>query len=362
MVKVQATFRIVTPMFISGLDQQASELRGASFKGGLRFWWRALAYDRLAGDLAKIRQEEARLFGSSDQGQGTFLLRIGEISGGKELTTWELFRGRDGLKYLGYGLDNRKAMNSGTKFTVELCFRGEQVDETVLQAIKVFGLLGGLGGRTRRGFGSLTLEKLEGGVNWSRPENLEKYIVEVQNLLGDFSLELPEYTAFSSRTRIEVAEVGTDPLGLHNALGRSMHLFRSATGEKNFPGDARIAAAASEGRNFGAHPDRVAFGLPHNYFFPQKRASVNCNSEGFERRASPLFLHIHALGDGNYAAIVTLLPAEFLPSGDRITLASRGNKTFKVNQNVDLTVLENFLDGADKKPRFPDKKSIYPRM
>ena len=36
---IQATYRIVTPMFCGGAEQQA-EFRLASFKGVLRFWWR----------------------------------------------------------------------------------------------------------------------------------------------------------------------------------------------------------------------------------------------------------------------------------------------------------------------------------
>ena len=40
---IRATYRIVTPMFCGGAEQQA-EFRLASFKGVLRFWWRALMW------------------------------------------------------------------------------------------------------------------------------------------------------------------------------------------------------------------------------------------------------------------------------------------------------------------------------
>ena len=44
---IEATYRINTPMFIAGAEQdKEAELRLPSFKGALRFWWRALAYGR----------------------------------------------------------------------------------------------------------------------------------------------------------------------------------------------------------------------------------------------------------------------------------------------------------------------------
>jgi hypothetical protein len=42
MKTLQATYRIVTPMFIGDAEQKATDLRPPSIKGALRFWWRAL--------------------------------------------------------------------------------------------------------------------------------------------------------------------------------------------------------------------------------------------------------------------------------------------------------------------------------
>ena len=41
-------YRIATPMFLGGENQQAdaTQFRNASFKGALRFWWRALNWGR----------------------------------------------------------------------------------------------------------------------------------------------------------------------------------------------------------------------------------------------------------------------------------------------------------------------------
>jgi hypothetical protein len=45
---IEASFRIVTPMFIGGADQTPADgIRPPSVKGALRFWWRALNWGRI---------------------------------------------------------------------------------------------------------------------------------------------------------------------------------------------------------------------------------------------------------------------------------------------------------------------------
>ncbi|NER00596.1 MAG: type III-B CRISPR module RAMP protein Cmr1, partial [Cyanothece sp. SIO2G6] len=36
------TCKIITPMFLAGADGKTPELRSASIKGAMRFWWRAV--------------------------------------------------------------------------------------------------------------------------------------------------------------------------------------------------------------------------------------------------------------------------------------------------------------------------------
>ena len=49
--KIDVTYKVVTPMFCGGADIEKAELRIASFKGVLRYWWRALAWVQYKGDL-----------------------------------------------------------------------------------------------------------------------------------------------------------------------------------------------------------------------------------------------------------------------------------------------------------------------
>ena len=82
--KIVAAFDIVTPMFIAGADNGPDaepKLRVSGIIGALRFWWRALAWSRVEAlppeaGLTVLLAWESALFGSAENGQGAFLLRL----------------------------------------------------------------------------------------------------------------------------------------------------------------------------------------------------------------------------------------------------------------------------------------------
>jgi hypothetical protein len=63
---LRQTFKVelVTPCFLGGAKGQA-EWRGASIRGQLRWWFRAVAGAGFAGDLDKVRAAEEEIFGST---------------------------------------------------------------------------------------------------------------------------------------------------------------------------------------------------------------------------------------------------------------------------------------------------------
>src|SRR6266849_5073751 len=109
---IEATYRVVTPLFCAGADPNCPEIRVPSFKGVLRYWWRALAWARLSGDLNEIHREEEALFGSSHSGQSRVVMRLARtpelqiVSAGSLLTVSPV-QPRvvgEGARYLGYGV------------------------------------------------------------------------------------------------------------------------------------------------------------------------------------------------------------------------------------------------------------------
>ncbi len=176
------TFEIetITPMFLAGADQSKAELRAASIKGLLRFWWRALQTET---DLVKLRNRESQIFGAPDEkiGGSSFSIRI-TYNGTFKGTTSDLpkhnivvtsqSRGKtfpvNILEYLAYGpctYDKHKKKNliireyiqSGFKFKIHMTIIGEKFLNEILRAMYVFDLFGGIGSKSRNGFGSFSI-------------------------------------------------------------------------------------------------------------------------------------------------------------------------------------------------------------
>jgi CRISPR-associated protein Cmr1 len=397
MTKLTATFCIVTPLFMSGANQDKFELRGASFKGVLRFWWRALAYGRFHGDLQQIHKEENHIFGSADTGRGVFILRISQPMPANVIEANQILKDAndnvlgDGGIYLGYGLmhsnpNREKGTVKGqllrpyllgpSRFIVDLLFR-DSVDESVVDALKLLGLIGGLGSRSRRGFGSVTLEKMEGDIKWTAPLDVVSYRSEISSLLGSLAQGMPEYTALTTNSRITLLDTGNDALSLLDIIGKKMQLYRSwgnhgkvgqVNSEKNFYQDHALAYDVANGVIPPTHPQRVVFGLPHNYYLSSsgltpKQKKFDVVPDQNTRRASPFMIHIHRFSDNSFAGVACILPARFLPAGEKIKV-----KNNLVLQNIDFKFLHDFLDGYEgqagekdhKRPYFPGKTEVYP--
>jgi CRISPR-associated protein Cmr1 len=370
METIEATYRVVTPMFCSGADQSKAELRLPSIKGALRFWWRALAWEgfnrtwpELVGNISKIRQAEAKLFGSAevDIGQAAVLMKLEAEEPPQPPPN---FQGLPGAIYLGYGVMNfkgelqRKPLSEGFEFKLSLLLKqnvSSKEHTSIVHSLRALGLFGALGSKSRKGYGSLMLVRLDSGdaQAWSSPHNVEQFKSATRGLIGSPSQSsLPDYTAFSKQSRVYVAMQDSDPLELLNAVGEAMQLYRGwgrhgkvngQPAKRNFTSDHDNMAAAANGRNFSAHPERIVFGLPHNYFFSSTKAKVDVSaaSRSVDRRASPLFIKIHEFSNNNYAAVLTLLPARFLPQGEQILVKSRAG-SYRFDPSVDYEVIHRF--------------------
>ena len=67
----------ITPMFMYGADGKTPELRPASIKGVMRFWWRAIHGDL---PLYKLKKQEDEIFGSTDK-RSSFSIKISNYQG-----------------------------------------------------------------------------------------------------------------------------------------------------------------------------------------------------------------------------------------------------------------------------------------
>lgn len=395
MITLEAHLRIVTPLFMAGANQQQAELRVASVKGVLRYWWRAIALGRLKS-LDAVKTAEDQLFGSTE-GQAQFVMRLdppqveGKLDNGKILKNGTTTVG-SGARYLGYGVmeafaSSKKGTQAGQltrpcllppidttlhiigKSRAKNCPKEEDWQD-LRQAIIALGLFGGLGSKSRKGYGSCNLVSLkqDQASYWTEPHDAQSLYDCITKFWSAITpvASLPAYTAFSRFTRIDVVATDSNPLTVLNTLGSAMQMYRSwgkdgkvngEPAEKNFKDDHDWSKGLLSGRR-GFHPQRVVFGLPHNY-----GNHIDCKpaSKDYERRASPLFVHIQQIGN-DYAAVVAILPAQFLPNHDQILAHG-----VSVAPNPDYSVLDGFLDGKTgvcgkktNQDRFPQKHNVIP--
>jgi len=376
---IEAVFQVTTPLFMSGSNQNIAEFRIPSFLGALRFWYRATAPEHMVRDITKLRKAEANLFGSSgdDTGQAAFLTRM-DKHGISNLNPEDVeYMRRPGINYLGYGLftkgSKRGCITEGSVFTIKFIIKPQQNPdiEGLIRALKALGLFGGCGSRSRRGFGSLTLVSLKdetGKDIWSRPLEREQLRTEIQELINDLQVRTggyPSYTAFSSASRVVITRSASDPLFILNEVGSEMLRYRSygrkdkESGEHQLPlkdcsdghekarqlfaDDHDLVLSANPTNNPGRVPKRVAFGLPHNYHFGSIGKNVDITGMHCDRRSSPLLIHINSLEDC-YVAVLTYLPAQFLPPTEQIMMKVKNEEPVYVPADFDEQVIPNFLD------------------
>ena len=160
---------IVTPLFLAGSDVNEPELRPPSLKGVMRYWWRAVNSNL---DLKALSEKEASLFGTSkgEVGRSKFNLRIQT----------------DSLDTITYPPTTKQFEFTGFKpgQNVSIYLTSYDSVENFKNILQLSLLLGGLGRRSRRGFGSL------------QPSDMDLTLEEILNLInsvgsGKYSIKGP---------------------------------------------------------------------------------------------------------------------------------------------------------------------------
>jgi CRISPR-associated protein Cmr1 len=205
---------VITPMFLAGADGTTPELRPASIKGALRFWWRAMNGHL---ELEGLRKKEGEIFGGTEEGMGRSKLIIRILDDSKikirkyeEMAKTNVVVGKFNLnifKYMTYGVwgggKSRDFIEEGSRFTLLLSFP-ETLKNDILSAFYCLVNYGAIGAKARNGFGCI-------GVVSTNSENARiKEAWEKIKTLPSFTNELAPYTAFSKESSFtKTEEVGS---------------------------------------------------------------------------------------------------------------------------------------------------------
>ena len=169
-------YRLITPLFGGGVKAQEADpitvIRGASVRGQLRFWWRATRGGQFGGDLEKMREAENAIWGSaakkSDENSGPskVALDVKILNRGKPFHAED--RKGDPVRNIGeqssiysyVAFPLRENANAAVLQDVEFeltIWYPVNLQKDVQAAIWAWETFGGIGARTRRGFGALQL-------------------------------------------------------------------------------------------------------------------------------------------------------------------------------------------------------------
>lgn len=314
-------------------------LRVPSLRGVLRFWWRA---KEGISDPAELARREAELFGSTGRGQGLRIVPRGTSEWTAE--EWTAAAG-SAQSYLGYGPLNYRpdlrTTSSQNKFAARwaapadswFSFRAigspAQIEE-LRRTLVLLHLFGGVGARSRRGWGSVAVEMDGLDLQKGRSELPEIWVERLlrtvwppDGAVPEERASAPPYSAFHRGTQIRFFTCdGT----FGEVFERFFERFKAvrvwnrrdpsaspptALADKNGAGATLAGSALYEA------PRRVAYGLPYriaingsgggevDYF--GKRA----NDTEFTRRSSPLILKVARVDGGTLAGMVLFFNTPF---------------------------------------------------
>jgi CRISPR-associated protein Cmr1 len=351
-----------------------AELRPPSIKGALRFWYRAV-------DPA-YKDREERIFGSTDKGQASFLWRLNETTIGhdpfsrdKYDDAFTVYRhqpdAKNGMIYLGYALklggNDRKAIPAGKTFTATMQFKKTPDPSTrkaILAAWWLLGHLGGLGTRSRRGFGTVALRSWEVQSPGDWPELASLPIAHSAQTPGEWLNQFRaglsmlknwyprsrsnDHTILGFNTYFYLFEEGCTSHGnleawerALNAAGRAMQDFRQRRPpdyanvmnhlamrelqyrQRRVP-DATLPSNPSVAPNWlASSPERAAFGLPLAFRYGSlynagySHSKTTFQGKDHDRSASPVHVRIIEIGQQCYA-FYAVLGAPLLATGEQV--------------------------------------------
>jgi len=186
MGKVVFECETVTPLFMYGADGKTPELRPASIKGLMRFWWRAMNGDL---PLDKLREQEAEIFGNTEKKSKLIIFPI-EIINEENYQISLTPHHRKG--YCSKSKNNCYNFNESTgickkankktgklyTFKIQMLLKNNPYlnNKQLTDLFKIVTTLGGFGQRSRRGFGSIKINRISGDEVLTSLNEVEDFI------------------------------------------------------------------------------------------------------------------------------------------------------------------------------------------
>ena len=396
-------YELITPLFGGGVEpgqcDDLTPIRGTEIRGHLRFWWRATRGGRYGDDLDALRKDEALIWGAASTAKAPRPAQVQIVV--ESRATGQPIRYREldpDLQYAAFPLqEGNKPIRSGVRFALRISFpqKIEFLDENgrtqvfknvtaeVEAALWAWEAFGGVGARTRRGFGALRCTHKDGVAFSFAPaaNNLD----EVRNLIDDglyehliegkWPKDVPHLSVDIFYCRISLVKRSSDEAWKTLIGGlKKFRQHRPGFGRSRWPEPDAIRKLTKQWLKPGvkepSHPGhlpnpnnsgkfpRAAFGLPIVFHFKDSDEANPTNTDkdprdvvlrllSHDRLASPLILRPLCLSEGRYVGIAILLegtlqPEDFYANDIDLVLAEKdGKRPFANGLEAELSSVES---------------------
>jgi CRISPR-associated protein Cmr1 len=321
---IDLTLELLSPAFIGGAFPEEPEFRIASLRGAWRYWYRAL-YGTGQEDGGLV-EGEGRLFGSvfgEDARRSAVRLVPRQSTRALTARPWQRTPTPTGADYLLFTMDmNRRSyLEPGQTVQLDLTTGGDDEFERAGRSLAVTCAFGGIGARSRRMAGAVSLLATSPGstLPTGHAPNPEALAARLADLIGPAHRRRlpgpPRYHVIASTAfRAGVLRRSfADWRAALDAVGTFLREFRL----RRQP-DYDVAKHLVEGRqpHPGATITRAAFGLPLTFRFRSAQGrSLQVKLGSSDRRGSPLFLSLERLEDGGLAVVWSHFRAPLSPDG-----------------------------------------------
>ena len=388
MIYEERTYAIITPLFGGGVEpgeaDPISVVRASEVRGQLRFWWRATRGGQFGVDLNALRDAEEQIWGGPARmhkgnpvgGQSPVQVAVSLQNPGTPIRQFQ----RNGQSLpiahpsslISYGTFPLRsvagALRIGVRFTLMITFP-QAADLEVESTLWAWENFGGLGARTRRGFGAIKLiERLRNGqpapitgqpadanaiAQWFT-QHITKYcsgqqwhehvphlsssaascktrylpkgfLVRNNQPFGDWIERVLQYNGLTSgQAQAHVAALVAWYYPIHK-LQQFRQTRHGPFGRSYWPEPDAIRARttgfqgnhATRLNNADKFP-RAIFGLPIIFEFKDKNIdppTTTLQGQHHDRQSSRLILRPIACANNTYVAAATLLQGPALPPG-----------------------------------------------
>lgn len=399
-------YRLITPLYGGGVEPESPDpislVRVPSIRGQLRFWWRATCARRFHGQIDAMRRAEGEIWGSSSGGSGNQSAVQVELLSWREPTPRQALQAKNRkneeinpgdpaseYSYVAFPLRGKLGRPIvGVEFELRISIYPSadsvvnRIRPDLEAALWAWENFGGVGARTRRGFGAIHLVSVDGvpvadvaekELEQRLAEGFDRYMAKGEPPEG--VPVLPEKVVPGSNFVLTGRR--NTPLaawkGAFDALSgfRQPRKFNPETkrpGRTSWPeADAIRRMARTHAPNHEPRsnsPDvfpRAGFGLPIIIQFKDGRRGRSTPGDPsqstlrlhkHDRWASPLLIRPLACAGGNARAVaITLEGSSPLTCGaDTAVLELEGNRdSTPVRHELTLLEAETILD-ANRNP------------